>query len=62
MNDSLDDLIHMLVRHQAYVKSLEKELERVKKQRDDWHEMAEPGWKEREIQSRLDGELRIMHQ
>lgn len=42
--------------------SMEKQIEKLKQERDYWRELAEPGWKERERQAALDGEIRLLRE
>jgi len=59
---TFDELVDILVKHRDYTKGCEREIERLKRERDDWHECADPGWKDRELRADLDGEIRLMHQ
>ncbi len=38
------------------------QLKELKRERDDWRELAEPGWRQRELESALDGEIRLQRE
>lgn len=59
---SFDLLVDALVQHREYVKDLEQRYKRLERERDNWREMAEPGWNERERRAALDGEIRLLRE
>ena len=49
----------MIERELAYRMSLERQLKKVERERDQWREMADPGWRQRDLREALVGELRL---
>jgi len=58
--DSFDQLVDTLVAHREHVRGLEERLKRAEGQRDEWRDRADPGWRQREIEACLDGEIRLL--
>lgn len=59
---TFDAILDALIRERDYRKSLEDRLKRTEEQRDGYRDVADPGWRERELREALDGEIRLMRQ
>lgn len=60
--DTFGTFADMVAGELAYRESLEKQVEELKRERDMWREAAEPGWGRREMESALDGEIRLLRE
>lgn len=57
---SFDVLVDTLVMHRAYVKGLEERIKRVEDERDYYRDQCDPGWRKRDLEAAIDGEIRLL--
>lgn len=59
---TFSDILKALEQHDRYTKGLEERIKRLEHERDGWRDAADPGWRDRERQAALDGEIRLMRE
>lgn len=59
---TMDDIADTMTNHIAYTKGLESKLKETERRRDMYRDVAEPGWRQRELSAALDGEIRLLRE
>lgn len=59
---AFDNFVEMLVRERDLRRGLERRVRQLEKERDDWREAAQPGFKKRELDAAIDGEIRLLRE
>lgn len=55
-------LVDTLVRQREYTKALEERIKQLERSRDSYRDVADPGWRKREMGAALDGEIRLLRE
>jgi len=61
-NLTFDQLVEILLDERDYKRGLEARIKRLERERDGWRDIADPGWRRREIEAALDGEIRLLRE
>lgn len=61
-NLTIDDIAAALNDHIAYTRGLEKKLKETERLRDVYRDSADPGWRQRDLEAALDGEIRLLRE
>lgn len=59
---TLDDIAHAINQHIEYTKGLERRLKETERLRDVYRDSADPGWRKRDLEAALDGEIRLLRE